>query len=400
MRPLAIVGVLVLAACSTDRLLKPDVSGVASMAAISEGGLEPACVLKSPLAFYVLAGRTKGNGSFGAPFGTIGDALAAGSARSACHLRVLLRGGTFAESFVVPVPHLEISAVGGRNIIAGAIVNAGRWLEMRGVEIRATGAVGIRQAGGSLQLALVGINGARTDSKNVDSGIGLWLSDGALATLDLVVLDGNGHQAIRLEGAGTEAWLTAVGVTNTGIHPTVLAHVLGGVATAGDHVGAVQVTQGAKAIINLSAITGSTFYALSVDHGAQALLTRSRVTQTEDGRVGASTTGSINIISAFDAVVETFYTLTRDAMIDLAVSDANLTIHHGVVGGAEIGFVLHDYRTPVPGYSPLTCASLDGTIYTDVVVPFQSDFYPAPSDPETPLPVTLCRHVTNDPRPF
>ena len=393
MRPLAIVGVLFVAACSSDHLLTPGLSGVARRAAISEVGQERECVLKSPLAFYVAAGRTKGNGSFGAPFGTIGEALTAGSARGACHLRVLLRGGTFPESFVVPVPRLEISTVGGRNIISGAIVNAGRWLEMRGVEIAATGTVGLRQTGGRLQLGAVSITGAQADDELLDSGIGLWLSDGTLATLDLVGFDRNDHQAIRLEGAGTEAWLTLVVVTNTGRHHPAV----GSTATEDDHMGAVQVSRGAKAIIRLSAITGSTWVGLNVDHGAEALLVRSRVSDTSEGRIGAARTPAINIVSNYGAVVEAFYLRTRNAIADLFLAnDAFLTLHHAVVGGAEIGLVMYSL-TPIPGYSPLDCLG-DGTIFTDVTLTIQADHLPPPTDPESPpLP---CRHVANDPRPF
>ena len=396
MRPLAIVGVLFIAACSSDHLLTPDLSRLARRANISDNPQEQACVLKSPLAFYVAAGRTKGNGSFGAPFGTIGEALTAGSARGACHLRVLLRGGTFPESFVVPVPRLEISTVGGRNIIAGAIVNAGRWLEMRGVELAATGTVGLRQSGGRLQLAAVSITGAQADDKILDSGIGLWLSDGTLATLDLVVFDRNDHQAIRLEGAGTEAWLNSVGVTNTGSHhPAVLV-----TETEDDHLGAVQVSRGAKAIIRLSSITGSTWVGLNVDHGAEALLVHSRVSNTSEGRIGTARTPALNIVSNYGAVVEAFYLQTRNAIADLFLAhDAFLTLHHTIVGGAEIGLVLFSL-TPIPGYSPIVCATLDGTIFTDVTSNIQADLLPPPTDPESPVAVSLCRHVANDPRPF
>ena len=307
---------------------------------------------------------------------------------------------TISESVVVPVPRLEISAVGGRNVIAGSIVNAGRWLELRGVVINTPRAVGLRQEGGRLQLTLVSVNGARTDEKNLDSGIGIWLSGGAQATLDLVVLDGNGHQAIRLEGAGTEAWLTGVGVTNTGIHPVQLARILSHTATGDDHVGAVQVSGGAKAIIRLSSITGSTVVGLNVDHGAEALVIRSRVSETREILVGASTTPAINVVSQFGGVVETFFLRSRVATADLMVAnDGFLTMHHSVIGTAEIGLVLINL-TVVPGYSPFDCATLDGTIFTDVVRPLQSDYLPIPPSDEAPPPALLCRHVSNDPRPF
>lgn len=397
MRPLLIVGTLFIAACSSDGILTPDQTGLTRQANISDNPQQPTCVLKSPLTFYVAAGRTKGNGSFGAPFGTIGEALTAGSARGACHLRVLLRGGTFPESFAVPVPRLEISTVGGRNVIAGAIVNAGRWLEMRGVEIVATGTVGLRQTGGRLKLSAVSITAAKADDKILDSGIGLWLSDGALATLDLVVFDRNDHQAIRLEGVGTEAWLTSVGVTNTGNrHPAML----GSITTADEHMGAVQVSRGAKAIVRLSTITGSKWVGLNVDNGAEALLVHSRVSDTGEGDIGTVRTPALNIVSNHGAVVEAFFLQTRNAIADLFLADdAFLTLHHAVIGGAEIGLVLLSL-TPIPGYSPLVCASLDGTIFTDVTHRIQADVLPPPTDPESPVAISLCRHVANDPRPF
>ncbi len=403
MRPFAIMSLCLLSACSAERLVLPyQPEMAANFATMSDGIPGQNCVLKTPLVYYVLAGRSKGNGSFGAPFGTIGEALTAGATRGACHLRVLLRGGTFPESFVVPVPHLEVSAVGGRNVIAGSIVNTGRWLSLRGVVINATGAVGLRQDGGRLQLALVSVNDAQIDQKNIDSGVGVWLSGGALATLDLVVLDGNGHQAIRLEGAGTAAWLAGVRVSNTGIHPVQRARILSRTATADDNVGAVQVSAGAKAIIRFSSIMGSTVAGLHVDHGAEALVVRSQVSETREIVVGAVLIPAINVVSQFGAVIEAFFLRSRVATADLMVAnDGFLTMHHGVIGTAEIGLVLVNL-TPVPGYSPFDCATLDGTRFTDVARPLQSDYLPIPPDPlgEGPPPVPLCRHVTDDPRPF
>lgn len=69
MRPLLIVGTLFIAACSSDGILTPDQSGLTRQANISDNPQQPTCVLKSTLTFYVAAGRTKGNGSFSAPFG-------------------------------------------------------------------------------------------------------------------------------------------------------------------------------------------------------------------------------------------------------------------------------------------------------------------------------------------
>lgn len=398
MRPIAFVCVLVIAACSSDRLVRPEAARPASaIASFSDGTQPPPCKLTTPLSLYVRAKSLKGDGSFAAPFGTIGDALAAGSAQSACYLRVLLRGGTFSESFVVPVPHLEVASVGGSNTMSGTITSSGRWLEIRGVTIAVRGDVGVRQAGGRLQLAGVSVTGARADPKSLDSGIGLWISDGAQATLDLVVFDGNGSQALRLEGPGTEAWLTGVFVTNTGIHPGELARLAAGTATDDDHVGAVEVSQGAKAIIKFSGITGSMVSALDVSHGAQALLQRTSVTRTAEATLGTYASGAYNVISRNGATVETFHLLTRDADFDLtARDDAWLTMHYGVVGGAAVGLVLHNL-TPVPGYSPTTCATLDHTIYTDVGVPLEADYYPPPGTPSDP---SLCRHVTDDVRPF
>ena len=67
------------------------------------------------------------------------------------------------------------------------------------------------------------------------------------------------------------------------------------------------------------------------------------------------------------------------------------------MGGAEIGLVMFSL-TPIPGYSPLVCAALDGTVFTDLTSKVQADIMPPPTDPESPaLP---CRQVANDPRPF
>ena len=107
-------------------------------------------------------------------------------------------------------------------------------------------------------------------------------------------------------------------------------------------------------------------------------------------------------MSQYGAVVETFYLQSRVATADLmAANDGFLTMHHGVIGTAEIGLVLANL-TAVPGYSPFDCAILDGTIYTDVSVSLQSDYLPIPSDPfgDAPPPALLCRHVSDDPRPF
>jgi hypothetical protein len=98
-RPFAIMSLCLISACSAERLVLPDQpNAAADFTTISDGIPGQNCVLKTTLVYYVLAGRSKGNGSFGAPFGTIGEALGAGSTRGACHLRVLLRGGTFPES--------------------------------------------------------------------------------------------------------------------------------------------------------------------------------------------------------------------------------------------------------------------------------------------------------------
>jgi hypothetical protein len=402
MRTRLLVGVLLLAGCSSDRLVRPDPPSRQSLGPSVPGGVQDApCKTPGALTFYVQAQRVGGNGTNAAPFGTISDALAAGTAQSACYVRLLLLGGTFPEIFTVPVPRLEIVASGGINIIHGGITSYGSWLSLRGVTVNVVGSTGIRQVGGQLQLVGVSVANAATDSKNLDSGLGIWLSGGALATMDLVLLANNGHQALRIEGTGTEAWLSGVVVSNTGIHPGELARIADGTASEDDYVGAVQVSQRAKAIIKNSAITGSAVLGLDVDHGAQALLVRSSVSQTSSIPTGPfRAAGAYNIESRMGATVEGFYVLTRNATVDLVVYGGGLlTMHHGVVDAADIGLSFAGLPD-VPGHWYPLCAGLDGTVYRAVGVPMQSgDYSPYPS-PDAVADPARCGHVADDPRPF
>ena len=398
MRSLALAGTLFMAACSPAQLLRPDPPPPPTPATVSDAPQQVLCKRTAPLFLYVQSQHVGGDGSLAAPYGTIGDALTAGAVQGACDLRLQLLGGAFPESFAVTVPRLDITATGGINIINGAILNTGNRLAVRGVVINAVGSTGIRQLGGRLQLFGVTVTNPTTDPKNLNSGIGLWLSDGAQATIDFVILTNNAHQGLRVEGPGTEAWLSGVVVSNTGIHPGVLAHMAAGTAEE-DYWGAVEVTRGAKAIIKYSTITGSVLRGLDVDHSAQALVVSSGITRTSDVPLGPfSTAGAYNLTSRKNASVETFRLFTRDALVDLVLDEAYLTMHHGVVGGADIGLAYGNLPV-VPGQVGALCAGLDGTAFTDVVIPMQSgDLTVLP--PDAVVDPALCGHVVDDPRPL
>lgn len=336
------------------------------------------CAARS-VTLHVAAGASQGDGSAARPFATLGAAFASVAKQGVCALTIRLAPGDYAESITTAIPNVTIRASAAtRPAIHGTLTHTGRGLfDLSLLDVtRATG-VAVREIGGRVRLDGVRVTDTALVASDADTGVGLWVSDGAEAVVRMSAFERNAHNAIRAEGAGTRLWVIASTIEGSGVHPLVRARMTATPPPASVDAGALLVTRGASAWVSASTIDGAAGAGVDVASSARARLERVVVKKvTGDGAQG---------IAAHDgATIEAIDSTASDsALCGVAAISAALTMTSGTIARAPVGACARDPRMS------LSCLQR-GTKYMDVTTPLQTERYAPPSlEPATPACPTV-----------
>jgi hypothetical protein len=349
----------------------------------------PGAALQAPVCsgqatFVVEPARTGGDGTAARPFGSFAEALSAG--RKACSVTIEAGAGDYRESITLRGSRVKLKAHGPvRPVLRGSIDYAGGgWLEVEGLDVVGANPVAIKQVGGRLTLINVRVLDTGLDPRNADSGLGLWVSGGGQAIVLLSVFERNAHSAIRVEGAGTKAWLTGVVVRASGIHPLARAQAP---ANSAD-IGALLVTRQASAWANAVTVEDSAVAGVNVSQRARLRLERSNVRRTtSQGGVGGFA------VNARDgATLDWVTTVVSDADVcGISVNGAAATVTGGSVTRAAVGACVKDLA--------MSLECLKKAQYREVGVPLQAERYELPSLSTDAGPPPVCPRVDAEPQP-
>lgn len=316
-----------------------------------------------PLQFRVDPGAGKGgDGTKGAPFGTIADALAAGKQSGACGVELLLAPGSYDEGIDVPFD-LRVTGEGTGVVLTGSIVNRGGWdlhldrislrsspwpgavivdshcdsrTELSRVEIDGASGTGVFQRRGSIRIGLTTIRGTDAVGGDPGSGTALRLVDGAKGVLGLVGIEGNAS-GILAEGVGTS--LYAAGVLIAGNRVTPFAEEIP--EGEAPQAPGVEVRGGALLLMQFGVVRDNDLYGIVIQDGSRAHVryttvegTRSLPSSHPYGRFADA-----NIVARRSTIELDSFRATR-SLVGLILRDALGYGARGEISHHEIGLGL------------------------------------------------------------
>ena len=266
-------------------------------------------------------------------FETLSQALAQAAEDDRCGVELRAAAGLYVED-VELVRHVHIRGSGpGATAIRGTLSNGGPFelrlegltvapADGRGVfvddpcartslsDVVVVGAreYGVRQRGGSLDFRDGAVSLTRSTPASIQHGTGIYLSCGALASLDDVNLVGNESAGLALASPGTAANARDLFVSSTGVHPDVAADPLAAPA----RYGAVQVHDGARLVGALFSILDSRLAGLQLTgEGTSATLGFVGVSRTRS-RIGNAVSG-VNLQAVDGAILDLSHFTSNDA---------------------------------------------------------------------------------------
>jgi hypothetical protein len=195
------------------------------------------------------------------------------------------------------------------------------------------------------------------------------VSGGGQAIVGLSSFERNAHTAIRVEGAGTKAWLTGDIVRGTGIHPLARLQIAQpGDAQNSADIGAVLVTRQASAFASALTVEDSAVAGVNVSQQARLRLERSNVRRT----TGNGGVGGFAVNARAGGTLEWITTTVGDADVcGIVIKSAGASVNGGSVTKASVGACVTDPKMPI--------ACLQNAQYREVGVPLQGDSYPLPN---------------------
>ena len=402
-------------------------------AAAAQAGIERALVLPlapkienscapitpcEPLVLYVDATGdefAKGDGSMGAPYRTIAEALLRAENEAACGLEIVLSGGTFPESVGV-ARTLWIRGQGAaRTVIEGSIHNGGgHALHVSGVHLRGSqdpGAIvvdgpcdsvteishvkisravrnGILQRGGTLRAFATSVLGTEALADDRPAGAGIRLMDGAQAALGLLDVSRNGAGGLVIEGEGTRVYLTVSQFNENHSNPHFLPDAVG----AG-----IEVNQGGLLLAEYTNLARNEFIGLHVRAGGKAHFRYGRIERTNELTVGTPpilrTVGGYNAAVVDGGILETSGFTLAHGFVGLAIWRGYAAASHGTIRDQEwgIGYIPRD---DFPVESQVACWVDRGVRWARTEVPVEMPPFtfpePCPGDcPPTPCVISV-----------
>lgn len=241
------------------------------------------------------------DGSAGAPFPSIADALARAAADGACGAILRLAPGEYPGDVTLDRHLRLLGSDEGRTVLRGTVTNAGAFelvvddvtidTDGRGVsvsnpcarttitdvQITRPVAYGIVHRGGTVEVRDTIVLGTISEPDNQRRGTAVLLSCGAQAVLEDVRLDDNDAGGLHVMSDGTRVVAEDLDVARTGVHPEMAADP----CADGVLYGAVQVVDGAVLDVEGFTIASSTGAGLRVaGAGTRATLRVGTVTTT------------------------------------------------------------------------------------------------------------------------
>lgn len=404
------------AAAVTSMLL-----AVLDLPAVQPPALSP-CAPNGPctrLVLHVTAprGPTSGtpDGTPGAPFPRIADALAHAAAQSACGVDIVLGDGTYEENVVVTRPTSITGVSPLDTVIVGSILNhSAHELSLSELHVLASpapGAVvvdgacpavttitrmvissatghGIFQSGGSLRALRIVVRGTGLAAADPGSGVGIRLVGGVQAVLGDVLVARNDASGLAVSGPGTRVYVESALADENHVNPALFspdgATGQGGGIEASDH---------ALLLAEFTNISHSQVAGLHVGSGARAHYRYGQIFST----VMTPEVRSAGGVVVTDATAElSEFSVILSEVVGIAVLRSAVTLTDGLISHAPIGHS-RVAGPDDPLTTPLACLGTPrGNDYQHVVVPYQGDDEvpchdcPPPLCPSVPFECTWC----------
>jgi hypothetical protein len=365
------------------------------------------------------------DGTAMAPFPSLTGALIEAAKAKICGVTLFVRPGRYVEAVAV-TRHTRIvgltvaGAPSARVAIEGPVSNHGpNVLDLRNVQLSwlrdapadgvfvdhpcavtrltdvdVVGYVGfgIRQRGGSLWLARVGVTDTRALPDSLAHGTGVLLTCGVRGRFVDVQFDFNQTAGLLMAGAGTEVDAIGLVVRRTSVHPSLIDPDLGG------PWGAVHVRNEARLVATGFLVADNWMLGIGVYTFAEAVLDHGVITDTADisrfvagwlgpgGGVGAlASAGGHLRMSNFIATRSDLcgVNVIEDGEMDLSggatlVADGDLS-HESEISHAAIGACVM-----VEGYD--VSRITDGVVFRDNGINLQSVSLPLPAPIDIPTP--------------
>ncbi len=319
----------------------------------------------------------KPDGSFGAPFPRISDAIAKAKADGDCGLVIHVGSGLYIESITVSMP-LYIRGTSRSTVIQGSILDyAGYSLGLSDLRIQnsaSPGAIvvdgcpsttqitnvqivdatrnGVFQRGGAISAAGLTVRATNATPDDRKSGVGVRLSGGVHAVLGSLVLTQNGAAGLIAEGDGTLVYLSSSSVTLNEVNHSFTVDASTAPLTIGSGVVA---DDHAYVLSEFTTIDRNQFTGLYVRGGATIYQRYSEVSRTSAIGMFAG----FNAVNIGSTLQLTAATLASAETVDLVTSDAATTVSAGRVWLAPIllGYWQGDHGTSTD------CLHRDGAEY-------------------------------------
>ncbi len=290
---------------------------------------------ENSVTFYVQYNAPSGgDGSKDAPFSRVDAALAAAEDASACCLVIKVANGMNLGDLTITRPTVIEGESQTQTILRGSVINPSGWnFELRNLQIRSADNIGFLQSGGTLKLENVIVWATRlADSDCYSSGRGIILNGGVQANLKSVTITRNQGQGLLAEGQGTLLRADGLKLENNKVNPNLAASLsVGGYSF---DVGALEVRNDAKALIENFHIYNNEFVSIFVHHGAQAHLRDGKIERT----TSVNSMAGNNVVALNNAVVELqSLSSSQAALVGLQVIESYMATKNVQVFGNIIG---------------------------------------------------------------
>lgn len=321
---------------------------------------------------------TKSDGSTGAPYRTIAEALQRADKEAPCGVEIVLAEGTYRESVEVTRTLWLRGRGASRTIIEGSILNGnGHGLHVAGIHFRGSpdpGAIvvdgpcrsvtelsqvwisgatrnGILQRGGTLRGFALSVNETRAMADERLAGAGIRLTDGAHAALGLLDVSRNGAGGLAIEGEDTRVYLTGSQLNENRSNP----HFLPPAGEPPHVVGAgIEVGQGALLLAEYTNLARNEFIGLHVRAGAHAHFRYGRIERTPELTVAFQVYGGFNAAAVDGGVLEISGFTLAHGPVGLAIWRSYAAASYGTISDQYWG-ILYVPRDDFPVESQFAC---------------------------------------------
>ncbi len=303
--------------------------------------------LRPPMVTYFVAADAGdgGDGTEEDPFGTIARAFEHAEALSTMKVRVMLAFGVY-EGDIVITRSTDLIGHGGVPKIWGTIDGAGRGLMLENLEIREAQDTGVRIDGGTLEMTNCRVVGTRRSGNDRSSGRGVVLTGGATAVITGCVFRSNKGQALLVTGEGTKATCSDLYATYNQVHPAAAEYAAENNDVSG--TGCIEVSGGAKLLMEEFDLTGNEYIGVLVRDGSSAHLRSGRI----DGTVSFGNRGGFNLTVLHECSIELRHFITSNAACGLHFFHSTLKVIDIELIGNSIGI---SFQEPPEGYDLGAC---------------------------------------------